>query len=131
MDAGNNPGPVTDVILNASTITAPISETLGGSTTINSLNVNGNGTTTLAADGSTLTINALGDGNTSTETPTPLYTGNPAGTGINVMSGANAFTVSVPLLLGNSQSYTNNSGNLFTVNGTSVAGTAAGATRRR
>ena len=52
------------------------------------------------------------------------YFGNAAGTGINVNSGANAFTVSVPLALGSSQSYTNNSGSLFTVNGTSLTGTA-------
>ena len=143
-DAGNTPAANTDVILNADNATANrgggtsnLSETLGASTTINSLNVNNNGTTTIAADGSTLTINAAGDGNTDTGGG---YTGNTAGTGINVMSGANAFTVNVPLVLGttNAQSYTNNSANTFTVNGTvtgnsnadtlTLANTGAGAT---
>ena len=73
-----------------------MSETLGASTTINSLNVNGNGTTTLAADGSTLTINAAWATATRAQSA-DAYTGNPAGTGINIASGANAFTVSVPL----------------------------------
>ena len=118
-DAGNVPGVTTDVILNANNATTnqgnPLTETLGASTTINSLNVNGNGTTTIGADGSTLTINALGDTNTASD---GSYTGNTAGTGINVMSGANPFTVNVPLILGNSQSYNNASANTFTINGT-------------
>ena len=125
-DAGNTPGANTDVILNADNATTNrgttnLSETLGASTTINSLNVNGNGTTTLAADGSTLTINGMMDSNTDTGGG---YVGNAAGTGINIASTANPFTVSVPLVLGGSQSYTNASSSLFTVNGTSITGSA-------
>ena len=115
-DAGNTPGAVTDVILNAGTITGAISQTLGASTTINSLNVNGNGTTTLAADGSSLTINALAD----------AYNSSTAGAGISIASGANPFTVNVPLVVGGTganQTYANASGSTFTVNGT-VSGTA-------
>ena len=125
-DAGNIPGVATDVILNASTITSPITETLGATTTINSLNVNGNGTTTLGNTGDTtaLTINALADGNMDTGGG---YIGNTSGTAINIASGANPFTINVPLVLGSTgaaESYTNNSGSLFTINGT-ITGSAA------
>ena len=120
-DAGNVPGATSDVILNAANATTnqgnPLTETLGASTIINSLNVNGNGTTTLGnpGDTTTLTINAAGDSNTASD---GSYTGNTAGTGINVMSGANPFTVNVPLILGGSQSYNNASASAFTINGT-------------
>jgi fibronectin-binding autotransporter adhesin len=119
-DAGNIPGASTDVILNANNATGSRTETLGASTTINSLNVNGNGTTTLGNPGDTtsLTINALADTNTATDAS---YTGNTAGLGIQIGSSANAFTVNVPVILGNSQKWTNTSGNLFTVSG-SVTG---------
>ncbi len=122
-DAGNSPAANTDVILNASSQTGTLSETLGSSTTINSLNVNGNGTTTLAADGSTLTINGLADSNTDTGGG---YTGNAAGTGISIANNAHPFTVNVPLVVGGTganQTWTNGSGSLFTVNG-AVTGTA-------
>jgi hypothetical protein len=71
--------------------------------------VTSSGTNTVAADGSTLTINGDGSNN-----------------GITVNSGANAFPVSTPVVLGNSganQTWTNNSANLFTANGT-ITGTA-------
>ncbi len=124
-DGGNTVGALSDVILNANNATtnvgsASITETLGASTIINSLRVNGNGTTTIGADGSILTINALGDANTDTGGG---FTGNPAGVGIVIASSANAFTVNVPVELGNDQSWTNNSGNLFTKSGT-VSGKA-------
>ena len=121
-DAGNVPGATTDVILNANNATtnvgtSAITETLGASTTINSLRVNGNGTTTLGnpADTTILTINALADSNTDTGGG---FTGNTAGVGIAIGSTANAFTVNVPVALGGNQSWTNNSANLFTVGGT-------------
>jgi fibronectin-binding autotransporter adhesin len=128
-DAGNTPGINTDVILNASNKTGTVSTTLGTSTTINSLNVNGNGTNTIASDGSTLTIMALADANTSSE-GSPTYTGNAAGNGISIASTANAFTIQVPIVLGNSQTWTNASNSLFTVTGaggtitSSLTGTA-------
>ena len=97
MDAGNTPGINTDVILDASSVSGPVSTTLGANTTINSLNVNGNGTNTIASDGSTLTIMAVGDSNTSSDAG-PTYTGNPAGAGISIASAANAFTIQVPVV---------------------------------
>ena len=125
-DAGNVVGATSDVILNANNATAnvgtsAITATLGASTIINSLRVNGNGTTTIGADGSTLTINALADSNTDTGGG---FTGNTAGVGIVVGSTANAFTINVPVVLGGNQSWTNSSANLFTVAGT-VTGQAA------
>jgi autotransporter-associated beta strand protein len=124
-DAHNVPGSNTDVIFAANSQTGAINTTLGGATTINSLNFNSNpASTTISADGSTLTINALADSNHSTETPTPLYTGNTAGNGVNIASGAGAVTINVPINLGNSQTWTNASANTFTVGG-NVAGTAA------
>ena len=119
-DAGNIPGATTDVLLNASNAAGVRTETLGTSTIINSLNVNGNGTITLgnSGDTTTLTINALADSNTASD---GSYTGNTAGLGIQIGSSANAFTINVPVILGNSQKWTNTSGNLFTVAG-SVTG---------
>ena len=102
---------------------------MGASTTINSLNVIGNGTNRIAADNSTLTINANGDSNTSSGAgeSTPNYTGNPAGQGISISSAANAFTINAPIMLGASQTWTNNSANLFTAGG-NVTGTAVAST---
>jgi fibronectin-binding autotransporter adhesin len=109
-DAGNVPGATSDVILNATNAptnrgTATLSETLGANTIINSLSVNNVGTTTLAADGSTLTIEAAAGMNA-------------AGVGIVIAANANPFTINPPLILGGDQSWTNNSANLFTVGGT-------------
>ena len=117
-DAGNIPGSTTDVILNATSAptnrgTATLSETLGANTIINSLSVNNVGTTTLAADGSSLTLNAAGAGGV-----------NAAGVGIVIAANANPFTINPPLILGADQSWTNNSANLFTVGGT-VTGVAS------
>jgi fibronectin-binding autotransporter adhesin len=118
-DAGNIVGSVSDVYLNANNATtnrgtSTLTETLGASTIINSLTVNTNGTTTLGnpGDATTLTINALAGANA-------------AGVGIVVGAGANPFTINVPMILGGSQSWTNNSSNTFTVAGsvTGLAGT--------
>ena len=128
-NAGIAPGTNTDVILNSSLQTGTVTTTLGADTTINSLNVNGNGTTTIGA-GHTLTINALGDSNTSSgpgET-VPNYTGNPAGQGILIGATANAFTIDAALALGSSQTWTNGSASTFTLNG-NVSGTAANGTQ--
>ncbi len=123
LDAGNIPGAITDVILNANNQTGTVSTTLGADTTINSLTVNGNGTNTVAA-GNTLTINALADSNTDSGS---LVTGHTLGDAITVASGANAFTINTPLVMGNAganQTYTNASSSLFTIGGT-ITGTAA------
>jgi len=114
-DAGNTPGSLTDVILNASTQTGTVATTLGADTTINSLTVNGNGTNTIAA-GNLLTINAT------------TANGHTLGDGITVGSAAHAFMINAPLALGNSQTWTNASGNLFTIGGT-VSGTAVTGTQ--
>jgi autotransporter-associated beta strand protein len=114
-DAGNTPGVVTDVVLNANTQTGTVSTTLGGNTTINSLKVNGNGTNTIAADGSTLTINAA------------AINGDTQGVAITVGNAANAFEIDTPIIMGGSganQTWTNASANSFLVTGT-VTGTAA------
>ena len=139
LDAGNVVGPGTDVILTSSTETAngaanqvvqtngaAVTTTLGASTTINSLTVNSFATSnTIAADGSTLTISGTADSNTDVG---GNYTGNTAGNGISIKSGAGAFTVNVPVIIGgtNNQTWTNNSGSLFTVNGNVTGATGAG-----
>jgi fibronectin-binding autotransporter adhesin len=126
-DAGQVPGAVTDVILVAENLAGTaVTSGLGASTTINSLNVNASATSnTISADGSTLTINALADTNTDTGGG---YIGNAAGNGIAIASGAGAFTINAGVNLGNSQTWTNNSANLFTVGG-AVAGTATSGTQ--
>ena len=110
---GRSPASTTDVILNATTATTkqgnPLTETLGASTIINSLNVNNNGTTTLPGDELLFDHQRAGDSNRSGTTTGGVFTGNYTaipGTGIGVASGANAFTVNVPLVLGNSRSPT-------------------------
>ena len=124
-DAGNIPGPATDVILNASNNNAnntqggTVTTTLGANLSINSLNVNGNSTHTISA-GNTLTINALADSNAASDSS---YNGNPAGQGITIGSAANAFTINAGVTLGGSQQWTNGSANTFTVAG-AVTGSA-------
>jgi fibronectin-binding autotransporter adhesin len=128
-DAGKPPGAATDVILNSSLQTGTVTTTLGADTTINSLNVNGNGVNTIAA-GNTLTLSALADTNTSSgagET-TPNYNGNAANQGILINSAANAFTINAPVQLGGNQTWTNNSANGFTVGG-GVSGSALSGTQ--
>ena len=126
VDAGNVPGPVTDVILSASNLQAlSYSTSLGGNTTINSLNVITTASNTIVNDGSALTINALQDSNTDYNNN---YNGNPAGNGISIASGAGPLTINVPVTLGayssqQSQTWTNNSGSGLTVTG-NVQGTA-------
>ena len=124
VDAGNIPGPATDVILNASNntnnnLSGTVATTLGADLTINSLNVNGNRTNIIGA-GNTLTINGLADGNTAPELPS----GNPAGQGISILGGANALTIDAAVKLGGSQRWINGSANTFTVAG-GVSGNAA------
>jgi fibronectin-binding autotransporter adhesin len=120
-DANNTPGLTSDVILTANNRTGAVVTTLGGATTINSLNVNSTAASnTINADGSTLTIRGLADANTDTGGG---YTGNPAGNGIAIAAGAGAVTINTPVNLGGSQTWTNGSGSAFLVAG-NVAGTA-------
>ena len=94
---------------------------LGVSTTINSLNVNGvAASNTIYADGSILTIMALADTNTDTGGG---FNGNAAGSGIAIAAGAGALTINVPIVLGNSQTWTNGSSSAFTLTA-SVSGSA-------
>jgi fibronectin-binding autotransporter adhesin len=127
IDAGNIPGGVTDVILNANNAATTRTETLGASTGINSLRVNSNGTTTLGnpGDSTILTINAAADSNIVSD-GTFVTGSQTAGVGIVIASSANAFIINVPVVLGTTfnQTWTNNSANPFTVAGT-VTGTAS------
>jgi fibronectin-binding autotransporter adhesin len=128
--AGANPATFypegnTDVIFAAAANTA-LASTLGQNMTINSLNVNSvNSSTTIGADGHSLTILALADSNTSSDYPAAgSYGGNPAGSGIAIAAGAGPLTINTPVNLGNSQTWTNSSGSPFLVTG-NIAGMAA------
>ena len=122
-DAGNVPGSITDVILSANNLSGgAVSTVLGTNFAINSLNVNATAASTTIGnpgDSTTLTIYALADSNTNSSG----YTGNPAGNGISIAAGAGPVTINVPVLLGGSQTWSNNSTNgLMLTN--SVSGTA-------
>ena len=128
-DAGNFPGAPTDVIMSAVTQSgSAVATTLGTNFVINSLNVNAAAASTTIGnpgDATTLTINALADSNTNSSG----YTGNPAGNGISIDAAAGPVTINVPILLGNSQTWTNSSTSALTISG-SIQGTAAtGATQ--
>ncbi len=128
-DAGNIPGTPTDVIMSAVTQSGnAVATTLGANFVINSLNINATAAGTTignSGDTTTLTINALADSNTNSSG----YTGNPAGNGISIDAAAGPVTINVPILLGNSQTWTNSSTGALTVTG-SIQGTAAtGATQ--
>ena len=100
-----------------------VATTLGANFVINSLNVNATAASTTIGnpgDPTTLTINALADSNTNSSG----YTGNPAGNGISIAAGAGPVTINVPVLLGNSQTWTNSSTSGLTLTN-SVSGTAA------
>jgi autotransporter-associated beta strand protein len=127
-DALQVPGSNTDVYLNASgspsgspapaasSPTGTVTMSLGQTTVINSLNVTANGTDTISNTGGyTLQINAVADSQIS------------AGNAISIGSGANAFTIQAPVIMGGSganQLWTNASTNTFTVSG-NITGTAA------
>ena len=123
-DALNIPGSITDVILSANNLSgSTVSTTLGANFAINSLNVNSSAASTTIGnfgDTTTLTINALADSNTNSSG----YTGNPAGNGISIAA-AGPVTINVPVLLGNSQTWTNSSTSGLSIT-SSVNGTAAG-----
>ena len=89
-----------------------LTTTLGENFTINSLNFLGTGTSAtspVSISGNTLTINA-GTAN-----------GNTAGNGINVAVGNGAVTLASNVVLGASQTWTNNSSNTLTVSNTGSA----------
>ncbi len=103
-------GSVSDVYETANSA-GNFTQTLGANTTINSLTFTGTSTantagTTISA-GNTLTINAAAG----------AYS---AGTGIMVLAGSGANTITAPITLGANQTWTNNSGNLLTINGTTI-----------
>ena len=91
--------------------TPNLNTTLGENFTIESLNFlpTNTGATSIGGANS-LTINAAG------------MNGNSVGNGINVQSGAGAVTISTNVVLGGSQTWTNNSSNLLTVSGTNITG---------
>jgi len=119
--AGMIPGATTDVFL-SSTSPASAPMTLGGATTINSLNTNANssGGQTINGDGiSMLTIVARSDSNTY---PGGSYS-NPAGAGISIAPSSGSLGVNVPVVIAGSQTWRNGSGSLFAVGG-NISGTA-------
>jgi len=99
------PGLTTDVFFSGTGITSPSSSTLGADMTIKSLTTQLNATAmTVNADGYTLTISPA----SSTA-------------GINLLAQA-AMTFNPNLALGAAQTWTNNSGTTFTVNGNVING---------
>ncbi|WP_395736536.1 autotransporter-associated beta strand repeat-containing protein [Prosthecobacter sp.] len=93
--------------------TANLSTVLGENFTIESLTFLASNTAATSIGGTnSLTLNAAG------------VNGNAAGNGITVQSGAGAVTLSTNVVLGGSQTWTNNSPtNLLTVSGTTITGT--------
>jgi autotransporter-associated beta strand protein len=88
-----------------------LSTTLGENFTIESLTfLSSNTAATSVGGANSLTINAAG------------VNGNTAGNGITVQAGAGVATISTNVVLGNSQTWTNNSSNLLTVSGATVTG---------
>ena len=93
-----------------------LSTTLGSNFTINSLNFTGTGTSATSAvsiTGNTLTINATS------------ANGNTAGNGINVAAGNGNVTIASNVVLGNAQTWTNNSTSTLAVSntGSTITGT--------
>jgi len=114
------PGSATDVVFSTTSPTAAnLSTTLDAATSINSLTFAGSGTVTIASgtggSASTLTINAA--------TTTGSGGLNTAPNGIIMQSGAGPATISAPVILGASQTWSNASANLLTISG-GVTGTA-------
>jgi autotransporter-associated beta strand protein len=106
-DAGALPSGGTNVYFTANTA-ANLTTTLGQDFTINSLTFTGAGTSatkSVTISGNTLTINAS-DAN-----------GNPAGNGIVVQASSGAHTIASAVVLGASQTWTNNSTNPLTLTG--------------
>lgn len=106
-DVGSLPVASTNVFF-AATGAANLSTTLGADTAINSLNFTGTGTpaaSNVTIAGNTLTINATG------------ANGNTAGNGISVAAGSGAHTISSNVVVGTSQSWTNNGSNPLSVSG--------------
>ncbi|MEI9892984.1 MAG: autotransporter-associated beta strand repeat-containing protein [Chthoniobacter sp.] len=89
------PGSSTAVIFSANSASNQSAMVLGANMSIGSLTVNDTNGITLNADGNTLTL----------------------ATGITVNSTAGAVTLSAPLITSATQAWTNNSGNIFRVNG--------------
>jgi hypothetical protein len=109
------PGATTNVFLTANAA-ANLATTLGQSFEINSLTFTGTGTSgtsavSIGGSPNTLTIDATG------------ANGNTPGVGITTLAGAGADTISAPIILGGSQSWTSNSGTTLTISG-GVTGTA-------
>ena len=117
---GAAPGSNTDVVFSTTSPAAGnLSTTLDAATSINSLTFAGSGAVTIASgtggSSSTLTINAA--------TTTGSGGLNTAPNGITMQSGAGPATISAPVILGASQTWSNASANLLTVSG-GVTGTA-------
>jgi fibronectin-binding autotransporter adhesin len=109
-------GSTTDVFFtatsgNGSSVLTPTLNT--GSVTVNSVTFTGSGTPATSG------VNLSGTNTVTIAAGTGTYS---SGTGIVVQAGSGANTISAPVALGASQSWSNNSGNLLTVSG-GVSGT--------
>jgi autotransporter-associated beta strand protein len=128
-DATNFPGAPTDVIMSATNQSgSAVATTLGANFVINSLNINSQAASTTIGnpgDTTTLTINALADSHTNSSG----YTGNPAGNGISIDAAAGPLTINVPVVVGNSQTWTNSSTGALTVTGSVQGSAGIGATQ--
>jgi autotransporter-associated beta strand protein len=103
MQSFSSPSSTTDVFISVNTGAGNVVQTLGTDTTIRSLTFTGTGTT---AGASSFTING----------PNTLTLGNAAG--ITIQSGSAAQTINANVTASVSQTWMNNSANLFTVGGT-------------
>jgi autotransporter-associated beta strand protein len=108
-DTQQLPGPNTNVFFAVTSGALNLSNSLGQDFSINSLNFTGTGTSATnpvtIAGSNTLTINAA------------AANGNAAGSGTTVAVGSGAHTISSNVALGASQTWTNSSANVLTVNG--------------
>ena len=95
-NATANPAAQTDVYFTNTSSQGLVSNTLGGTFAIRSLNFTGNGTTTIGNDGNTLSIASGGlnvsSGSTATVGESIIGTGGVTNNGTLILSGSNSFT---------------------------------------
>jgi autotransporter-associated beta strand protein len=120
-DTFSLPGSNTNVYFTSNTATGSLSTTLDAAYTINSLTFTGTatsntaGSTIAAGSAGTLAINAA------------AVNGNTLGNGITVQAGSGANSITAPVTLGATQTWTNNSTNTLSVTG-GISGTGVGLT---
>jgi autotransporter-associated beta strand protein len=105
IDTGVIPGGGTNVYFTVASGGSNLATTLGANYSINSITFNGYASAPVSISNYTLTINALG------------LNGNPTGTGLTMASNSTAVTINSNVVLGSSQTWTNNSTSPLTING--------------